>query len=116
MRPGARSRMACATTGMRCALADIGAAPVGPTRLGERPELWRDGAGAVHVMADRCPHRGAALSGGRGVHRVRLSSIEVAADRTALPMTIRVIAAASMAGGIAGVVLSRRARGGANSR
>ena len=36
--------------------------PVGITRLSERIVLWRDGAGQVHALADRCPHRGARLS------------------------------------------------------
>ncbi|MBM3601194.1 MAG: aromatic ring-hydroxylating dioxygenase subunit alpha [Alphaproteobacteria bacterium] len=36
--------------------------PVGLTRLGERIVLWRDGAGRVHALEDRCPHRGARLS------------------------------------------------------
>jgi len=40
----------------------VGTAPVGVTRLGERIVLWRDGAGEVHAMEDRCPHRGARLS------------------------------------------------------
>ncbi len=37
-------------------------APVGLTRLGERIVLWRDGAGAVHALEDRCPHRGSRLA------------------------------------------------------
>ena len=37
-------------------------APVGITRLGESIVLWRDGAGKVHALEDRCPHRGARLS------------------------------------------------------
>jgi len=37
-------------------------APVGLTRLGERIVVWRDSAGAVHALEDRCPHRGARLS------------------------------------------------------
>lgn len=39
--------------------------PVGVTRLGEKMVLWRDTGGAVHCMADLCPHRGVALSIGR---------------------------------------------------
>jgi phenylpropionate dioxygenase-like ring-hydroxylating dioxygenase large terminal subunit len=35
---------------------------VGITRLSERIVLWRDSAGAVHALEDRCPHRGARLS------------------------------------------------------
>ena len=38
--------------------------PVGITRLGERLVLWRDRAGEVHAIEDRCPHRGARLSMG----------------------------------------------------
>lgn len=37
-------------------------APVGITRLGQRIVVWRDAAGAVHALEDRCPHRGARLS------------------------------------------------------
>jgi phenylpropionate dioxygenase-like ring-hydroxylating dioxygenase large terminal subunit len=33
--------------------------------LGEQLVLWRDAAGVAHAWADRCPHRGAALSLGR---------------------------------------------------
>ena len=40
----------------------VGRKPVGVTRLGERLVLWRDEAGAVHALEDRCPHRGARLS------------------------------------------------------
>jgi len=36
--------------------------PVGVSRMGEKLVLWRDGHGKVCCMADRCPHRGAALS------------------------------------------------------
>ncbi len=39
--------------------------PVGVTRMGEKLVAWRDSAGRVTVMADRCPHRGAALSVGK---------------------------------------------------
>lgn len=41
--------------------------PVGLTRLGEKLAVWRDGEGVVHVMEDRCPHRGAPLSLGRNL-------------------------------------------------
>lgn len=37
-------------------------APIGITRLGERIVLWRDAAGQVQALEDRCPHRGARLS------------------------------------------------------
>jgi phenylpropionate dioxygenase-like ring-hydroxylating dioxygenase large terminal subunit len=40
----------------------VGNAPIGVTRLGERLVLWRDGKGEVHALEDRCPHRGARLS------------------------------------------------------
>lgn len=40
-------------------------APVGFKCLGEALVAWRDEAGAPHVLADRCPHRGAMLSAGR---------------------------------------------------
>ena len=36
--------------------------PLGITRLDERMVLWRDEQGQVHALADRCPHRGVALS------------------------------------------------------
>jgi len=39
--------------------------PVGVTRLGEKLVAWRDRQGAVTVMQDLCPHRGAALSLGK---------------------------------------------------
>jgi len=39
--------------------------------LGDDLVLWRDAAGVLHAMVDRCPHRGAALSLGR-VQRDRL--------------------------------------------
>jgi phenylpropionate dioxygenase-like ring-hydroxylating dioxygenase large terminal subunit len=40
----------------------LGHAPLGITRLGENLVLWRDAAGEVHALEDRCPHRGARLS------------------------------------------------------
>ncbi|UYP44242.1 Carnitine monooxygenase oxygenase subunit [Candidatus Lokiarchaeum ossiferum] len=39
--------------------------PIGVTRLGENLVLWRDTAGEVHCLYDRCCHRGAALSIGK---------------------------------------------------
>ena len=39
-------------------------APIGITRLGDNIVLWRDGAGQVQALEDRCPHRGARLSMG----------------------------------------------------
>lgn len=40
----------------------LGSAPIGITRLGERIVLWRDAQGLAHALEDRCPHRGARLS------------------------------------------------------
>jgi len=39
--------------------------PIGTTRLGEKMVFWRDSSGKVHAAADRCPHRGVALSAGK---------------------------------------------------
>lgn len=48
------------------ALADeLGARPLAAHLMGQDLVLWRDSRGAVHAAADRCPHRGAALSMGR---------------------------------------------------
>ncbi len=41
--------------------------PVGVTRMGEKLVAWRDRRGVVTVMADKCPHRGVALSAGKPV-------------------------------------------------
>jgi len=38
---------------------------VGVTRMGESLVAWRDTSGKVTVMADKCPHRGVALSVGK---------------------------------------------------
>jgi phenylpropionate dioxygenase-like ring-hydroxylating dioxygenase large terminal subunit len=38
---------------------------IGVTRLGEKLALWRDSTGNPHALSDQCPHRGAALSGGK---------------------------------------------------
>ena len=43
----------------------LGAQPLAAHLMGEDLVLWRDSTGAVHAAADRCPHRGAALSMGR---------------------------------------------------
>ncbi|HTP84442.1 MAG TPA: aromatic ring-hydroxylating dioxygenase subunit alpha [Alphaproteobacteria bacterium] len=63
----------------------VGRKPVGLTRLGERLVLWRDEAGAVHALEDRCPHRGARLSLGWNLGD-RLAcwyhGVEVTADGT----------------------------------
>ena len=50
-----------------CASCDVGRSPTPLTRLGDRLVLWRDRSGDVHILEDRCPHRGAALSKGRAV-------------------------------------------------
>jgi phenylpropionate dioxygenase-like ring-hydroxylating dioxygenase large terminal subunit len=39
--------------------------PVGLTRLGEKLVGWRDETGKLHLIEDRCPHRGVALSIGK---------------------------------------------------
>jgi len=38
--------------------------PIGVTRMGEKLVAWRDRTGKLSIMADRCPHRGVALSVG----------------------------------------------------
>jgi phenylpropionate dioxygenase-like ring-hydroxylating dioxygenase large terminal subunit len=38
---------------------------IGVTRMGEKLVAWRDAKGELAVMADKCPHRGVALSVGR---------------------------------------------------
>jgi phenylpropionate dioxygenase-like ring-hydroxylating dioxygenase large terminal subunit len=35
---------------------------IGVTRLGEKMVAWRTSHGDLAIMADKCPHRGAALS------------------------------------------------------
>ena len=50
--------------------ADVADKPVAAQLLGQALVLWRDGQGAVHAWADKCPHRGAKLSLGRVVHGV----------------------------------------------
>jgi phenylpropionate dioxygenase-like ring-hydroxylating dioxygenase large terminal subunit len=47
---------------MPAALVDQGPQPF--TLLDERIVLWKDGSGRYAAMADRCPHRSAALSKG----------------------------------------------------
>ena len=65
----------------------VGNNPLGVTRLGERIVVWRDREGAVHVLEDRCPHRGARLSLGWNLGD-RLAcwyhGIEIDADGTVL--------------------------------
>jgi len=46
----------------------VGRSPVGVTRMGEKLVFWRDDAGRVSCLRDRCVHRGAALSKGDVVH------------------------------------------------
>ena len=41
--------------------------PVGVTRMGEKLVFWRDGAGQVSCLRDKCPHRGVELSKGKVV-------------------------------------------------
>jgi len=45
--------------------ASVGDGPLDVDLLGDSLVLWRDGAGALHAFADRCPHRGTRLSLGR---------------------------------------------------
>jgi phenylpropionate dioxygenase-like ring-hydroxylating dioxygenase large terminal subunit len=44
---------------------EVGAQPVGVTRLGEKLVFWRDPAGKICAAVDRCPHRGAEPSVGK---------------------------------------------------
>jgi phenylpropionate dioxygenase-like ring-hydroxylating dioxygenase large terminal subunit len=48
-----------------CRSEDLGDKPIGLTRLSEPLVAWRGSGGVPHVLHDRCPHRGAALSVGR---------------------------------------------------
>ena len=48
------------------ASAELGRKPISRMRFGEPLVFWRHGDEVV-CMADRCPHRGAALSLGRGL-------------------------------------------------
>ncbi len=62
---------------------EAGGKPVGLTRLGESMVLWRDAKGAIHVQADRCPHRAVPLS--RGINegdrlRCNYHGVEVGPD------------------------------------
>lgn len=45
--------------------AELGTRPLRRRRFGQVLVFWRDGRGGIGVAADRCPHRRAALSGGR---------------------------------------------------
>lgn len=42
----------------------VGDRPLSVTLCGEAIALYRDSAGQIHALSDRCVHRGAALSGG----------------------------------------------------
>lgn len=44
---------------------EVGDRPIGVTRMGEKMVFWRDSSGKAHAAADRCPHRGVALSAGK---------------------------------------------------
>jgi phenylpropionate dioxygenase-like ring-hydroxylating dioxygenase large terminal subunit len=66
---------------------DAGEKPLALTRLGEKLVLWRDHKGAVHVQADRCPHRAVPLSRGFNLgDRLRCGyhGVEVGPDGTVL--------------------------------
>ena len=39
--------------------------PIGVTRMGEKLVFWRDAAGKVSCLRDRCVHRGVQLSKGK---------------------------------------------------
>ena len=41
-----------------------GSKPIGVTRINEKLVLWRNADGTVNCIADKCCHRGAALSKG----------------------------------------------------
>jgi phenylpropionate dioxygenase-like ring-hydroxylating dioxygenase large terminal subunit len=64
-----------------------GGRPVGLKRLDEKIVLWRDARGAIHVQADRCPHRAVPLSKGMNEgDRLRCAyhGVEVGPDGTVL--------------------------------
>jgi phenylpropionate dioxygenase-like ring-hydroxylating dioxygenase large terminal subunit len=62
--------------------------PVGITRLSQNIVLWRDPAGGIRALEDRCPHRGARLSLGWNLgdrvacwyHGVQVNGSGVVAD------------------------------------
>jgi len=55
---------------------DLGERPLAAHLMGEDLVLWRDRSGDVHAAADRCPHRGAALSLGRVVSHADGDALE----------------------------------------
>lgn len=75
------------------AMRNVGAAPLALERMGERIVLFRDAAGVVHALEDRCPHRGARLSQGRVLddtvacpyHGIRIDGAGRIAEVPALP-------------------------------
>jgi phenylpropionate dioxygenase-like ring-hydroxylating dioxygenase large terminal subunit len=50
----------------------VGAKPVGVTRMGEKLVFWRDDSGQVSCLRDRCAHRGVELSKGEVLDNGRL--------------------------------------------
>ncbi|MHC1782368.1 MAG: Rieske 2Fe-2S domain-containing protein [Anaerolineaceae bacterium] len=46
---------------------EFGSRPVDVTRLGAKMVFWRDQAGKVKAVVDRCPHRGVTLSDGKSL-------------------------------------------------
>lgn len=57
---------------------DVAGKPFAAHVLGQDIVLWRNSQGAVHAAADRCPHRGAALSMGRVVSAASGDTLECA--------------------------------------
>ena len=66
---------------------EAGSKPIGIKRMGELLMVWRDSAGALHVQADRCPHRAVKLSRGTNEgDRIRCNyhGVEIGPDGTVL--------------------------------
>lgn len=67
-----------------CPSSFVTSSPIGLKRAGEELVVWRNRSGAVFVMEDLCPHRGAPLSLGRPVGEdsleCRYHGVQVAAD------------------------------------
>lgn len=57
---------------------DLGDRPLAAHLMEQDLVLWRDSTGRVHAAADRCPHRGAALSLGRVHHGPNGDTLECA--------------------------------------